>query len=65
MSFLYSIWIYLTKITQEEGVTVLITTHYIDEAKDANMVSFIFYWFNDLSNIFNISMYTDRSDEVW
>ncbi|EFN69285.1 ABC transporter G family member 20 [Camponotus floridanus] len=33
-----NIWIYLTKITQEEGITVLITTHYIQEAKDANMI---------------------------
>ncbi|CAL1674062.1 unnamed protein product [Lasius platythorax] len=33
-----NIWIYLTKITQEEGVTVLITTHYIQEAKDSNMI---------------------------
>ncbi|XP_011170078.1 ABC transporter G family member 20 isoform X1 [Solenopsis invicta] len=33
-----SIWDYLMKITQEEGVTVLITTHYIDETKDANKI---------------------------
>lgn len=27
------------KITQEDGVTVVITTHYIEEAKQADMVS--------------------------
>ncbi|XP_011170076.1 ABC transporter G family member 23 isoform X2 [Solenopsis invicta] len=33
------IWTYLKKITQEEGVTVLMTTHYIEETKDANKIS--------------------------
>ncbi|KAL6445742.1 hypothetical protein ACFW04_000899 [Cataglyphis niger] len=33
-----NIWIYLTKITREEGTTVLITTHYIQEAKDSNVI---------------------------
>ncbi|XP_050449828.1 ABC transporter G family member 23-like isoform X2 [Cataglyphis hispanica] len=33
-----NIWIYLTKITKEEGITVLITTHYIQEAKDSNVI---------------------------
>ncbi|XP_029173372.1 ABC transporter G family member 23-like isoform X2 [Nylanderia fulva] len=33
-----NIWLYLTKITQEEGITVLITTHYIQEAKDSNVI---------------------------
>ncbi|XP_072759555.1 ABC transporter G family member 23-like isoform X2 [Anoplolepis gracilipes] len=33
-----NIWLYLTRITQEEGITVLMTTHYIEEAKDANMI---------------------------
>ncbi|XP_025989491.1 ABC transporter G family member 20 [Solenopsis invicta] len=33
-----NIWIYLMKITQEEGVTVLMTTHYIEETKDANKI---------------------------
>lgn len=37
--FLHSIWTYLLKITQEEGITVLITTHYIEETKEANKVS--------------------------
>jgi ABC-type multidrug transport system ATPase subunit len=36
------------KITQEEGVTVLMTTHYIDETKDANKVSF------DVINLFKL-----------
>jgi len=29
----------MIQITQEEGITVLITTHYIEETKDANKVS--------------------------
>ncbi|KYN45392.1 ABC transporter G family member 23 [Trachymyrmex septentrionalis] len=31
-----NIWAYMIQITQEEGITVLITTHYIEETKDAN-----------------------------
>lgn len=52
--FLCSIWIYLTKITREEGITVLITTHYIQEAKDSNVVSCILYGYLISLNIFNI-----------
>ncbi|XP_011700769.1 PREDICTED: ABC transporter G family member 20-like isoform X2 [Wasmannia auropunctata] len=33
-----NIWTYLIQITQEEGVTVLITTHYIEETKDASRI---------------------------
>ncbi|XP_011859084.1 PREDICTED: ABC transporter G family member 23-like [Vollenhovia emeryi] len=35
-----NIWAYLIKQTQEEGTTVLITTHYIEEAKKANKYLF-------------------------
>ncbi|XP_039306892.1 ABC transporter G family member 23 isoform X2 [Solenopsis invicta] len=35
------IWAYLIKLTQQEGVTVLMTTHYIEEAKDANKIGFL------------------------
>jgi len=42
VSFLYRIWAYLIQITQEEDITVLITTHYIEETKNANKVSLIF-----------------------
>ncbi|XP_018405571.1 PREDICTED: ABC transporter G family member 23-like, partial [Cyphomyrmex costatus] len=32
------IWSYMIQITQEESITVLITTHYIEETKDANKI---------------------------
>lgn len=32
------IWKYLTKISREEGTTVLLTTHYIEEARQAHRV---------------------------
>ena len=36
-----SIWNYLSELSQKDGLTVLVTTHYIDEAKQANLVGFI------------------------
>ncbi|XP_015604185.1 ABC transporter G family member 23 [Cephus cinctus] len=33
-----NIWNFLVKITREDGVTVVITTHYIEEAKQANKI---------------------------
>ncbi|KYN03410.1 ABC transporter G family member 23 [Cyphomyrmex costatus] len=33
-----NIWAYMIQITQEEDITVLITTHYIEETKDANKI---------------------------
>lgn len=33
-----NIWQHLVKITKEEGVTVVITTHYIEETKQADMI---------------------------
>ncbi|XP_018044256.1 PREDICTED: LOW QUALITY PROTEIN: ABC transporter G family member 20-like [Atta colombica] len=35
------IWAYMIQITQEENITVLITTHYIEETKDANKIGLI------------------------
>ena len=34
-----NIWDYLVKITEEEKKTIIITTHYIEEAKQAHTVS--------------------------
>ncbi|KAG5319351.1 ABCGN protein, partial [Pseudoatta argentina] len=39
--FLRRIWDYMIQITQEENITVLITTHYIEETKDANKIGLI------------------------
>ncbi|XP_018343967.1 PREDICTED: ABC transporter G family member 23-like, partial [Trachymyrmex septentrionalis] len=36
-----NIWAYMIQITQEEDITVLITTHYIEESKDANKIGLI------------------------
>jgi ABC-type multidrug transport system ATPase subunit len=33
-----SIWDYLVQLTADKQVTVLITTHYIEEAKQADVV---------------------------
>lgn len=35
---LYSIWQHLVTLTQTEKITVIITTHYIEEARQANVV---------------------------
>ena len=32
------VWKHLTDLTRSKGKTVIITTHYIEEARDANMV---------------------------
>jgi ABC-type multidrug transport system ATPase subunit len=34
-----SIWDYLVQLTADKQVTVVITTHYIEEAKQADVVS--------------------------
>ncbi|CAL7937627.1 unnamed protein product [Xylocopa violacea] len=36
-----NIWNYLEKMTREENVTVVITTHYIEEAKQANKIGLL------------------------
>nr|WMI51951.1 ABCE1 [Dermanyssus gallinae] len=33
-----AIWTYLVTLTREEGMTVIVTTHYIEEARQANIV---------------------------
>lgn len=35
---IYSIWNHLVTLTQTEKITVIITTHYIEEARQANVV---------------------------
>ena len=37
-SRLCSIWSHLTRLANEQGKTVIITTHYIEEARQANIV---------------------------
>lgn len=37
----YRIWNYLESLCKMEGTTVIITTHYIEEAKEAHNVAFI------------------------
>ncbi|XP_033343782.1 ABC transporter G family member 20-like isoform X1 [Bombus vosnesenskii] len=36
-----NIWNHLTQITKEEGVTVIITTHYIEEAKQSDKIGLL------------------------
>ncbi|CAK9808490.1 ABC transporter G family member 20 [Anthophora quadrimaculata] len=36
-----NIWNYLVKLTHEDGVTVIITTHYIEEAKQADKIGLL------------------------
>lgn len=39
LSFLiYSIWEYLKKLANEKGTTIMITTHYIEECRQAHEV---------------------------
>ncbi|CAF4511728.1 unnamed protein product, partial [Rotaria sp. Silwood2] len=35
------IWLHLTEITMKNNVTAILTTHYIEEARQANLVSFM------------------------
>lgn len=39
--FARSIWNYLVHLSQERGRTILITTHYFDEAKQSSVVAFM------------------------
>ena len=43
--FHYSIWDYLVHLSRDKGVTVIITTHYIEETVKADMVS-IYYMYS-------------------
>ncbi|KAK2575824.1 hypothetical protein KPH14_007202 [Odynerus spinipes] len=36
-----NIWKFLMKISEDQGVTIIITTHYIEEAKEANKVGLL------------------------
>src|SRR5699024_5273615 len=36
-----SIWSHLRSLTDDHGITVIITTHYIEEARLANLVAFM------------------------
>ena len=43
MILLFSVWQYIGELTVAKQCTVVITTHYIDEARRANIVSYIFW----------------------
>jgi ABC-type multidrug transport system ATPase subunit len=39
MYITYRIWQHLTEITNQNDVTAILTTHYIEEARQANIVN--------------------------
>lgn len=41
-----NLWDYLVRITTEDKKTVIITTHYLEEAKQAHTVSFLKFHYN-------------------
>lgn len=40
---LYRIWAEFIKMTKQYKKTIIITTHYIEEANEADCVSFLFF----------------------
>jgi len=46
--FYYSIWNHLVQITKDGNKTVIITTHYIEEARQAHTVFTIYYHMNNI-----------------
>lgn len=56
-----TIWDYLLKLVSEQNKTIIITTHYIEEAKQAHMVSLCFFY----SFLFYIQITTQVRTERW
>jgi len=58
-------WSHLVELTKDKRTTVMITTHYIEEAKSANRVRLPHARvFNEI-NMISITMFIDWIDAAW